>query len=228
MKPAGILPSILLLIVQILNATPTSALAALQTPPMEKVGDNTGVGSEFRPRGDLPGKSAYIRLNHIRQEPFLCVTTSAAMALAYYGVKTNPRELKALSDGRAYHPEQTFHYNRFTYFPQLVQGVAALGCKWRFSSFPLTEQGFQAGMARLKAALDAGNPPLVDTSLYGDHTFVICGYDDAAAKILITDPNIPHPGLRALTYSQFQQIWNSDGVNCHYRAAVFTSGRPRD
>jgi hypothetical protein len=150
------------------------------------------------------------------------------MVLAYYGVQTSPRELKALSDGHAYNPNQTFHYNKFTYFYQLIKGVAALGRSWRFGSFPLTEQGYKTGMAQLKTALDLGNPPLVDTSLYGDHTFVICGYDEAAAEFLIMDPNIPRPGYRTLTYAQFERIWNSDGVNCHYRAAVFTSGKSHD
>ena len=148
------------------------------------------------------------------------------MVLAYYGVKTTPRALKALSDGRVYNPAQIFHYNRFTYFYQLIKGVAALGCGWRFQSFPLTDEGFTTGMAQLKAALDHGDPPLVDTRLYGDHTFVICGYDEAAAEILIMDPNIPDPGWRVLTYAQFEQVWNSDGVNYHYRAAVFTTGKP--
>ena len=224
MKSAGILSCAVALIIQISSIARISASPA---PPIGKVKDNAGVGTDFRPSPNHPGRSAYIRLHHIRQEPYLCVTTSATMALAHYGVKTSPRELKALSDGRAYHPDQVFHYNKFTYFYQLIEGVASLGCAWRFGSFPLTEEGFKTGMAHVKVALDQGKPALVDTSLYGDHTFVVCGYDEAAARILIMDPNIPRPGLRSLTYSQFERVWNSDGVNYHYRAAVFTSGRPQ-
>jgi hypothetical protein len=211
-----------------LTAAPVSASPALQSPAIGKVKDNAGVGASFRPLPNQPGKSACILLRHIRQEPYLCVTTSATMVLAYDGVKTTPRELKALSDGRIYNPDQPFHYNKFTYFYQLTKGVASLGCAWRFGSFPLTDEGFRIGMAQLKSALDRGNPPLVDTNLYGDHTIVICGYDEAAAELLIMDPNIPHPGLRMLTDAQFERVWNSDGVNCHYRAAVFTSGKPED
>ncbi len=202
------------------------ASSPLESPPTAEVNDDTGAGAAFRPLPNRPGKSAYVPLRHIRQEPWLCVTTSATMVLAHEGIKTTPRELKALSDGRAYDPAQTFHYTKHTYFVQLVKGVASLGRTWRFVSFPLTEGGFKTGLARIKAALEQGNPPLVDTSLYGDHTFVICGYDEATAVVLVMDPNIPHPGLRALTYAQFRRIWNSDGVNCHYRAAVFTSGKP--
>jgi Peptidase_C39 like family len=226
MKSSAILPFAVALIIQISNTSPTSALPAVQDSPLGKVKDNTGVGSGFRPAPGHPGVSAYIPLHHIRQEPFLCVTTSATMVLAYYGVMTSPRELKARSDGRAYRPGEVFHYNRFTYFYQLLQGVASLGCSWRFNSFPLTEEGFKTGLSQVKAALDHGKPPLVDTSLYGDHTIVICGYDEATARILIMDPNISDPGLRALTYAQFEKVWNSDGVRYHYRAAVFTSGRP--
>lgn len=209
-------------------AAPVPAAPALQSSPVGKVEDNAGVGANFRPVPNRPGKSAFVFLHHIRQEPYLCVTTSATMVLAYEGVKTTPRELKALSDGCTYNPGQPFHYNKFTYFYQLLKGVASLGCSWRFSSFPLTEEGFRTGMTQVKTALDLGNPPLVDTSLYGDHTFVICGYDEAAAEVLIMDPNIPHPGLRTLTYRQFERVWNSDGVNYHYRAAVFTTGKPQD
>ena len=202
------------------------ASPSLQSPPIADVKDDTGAGATFRPIPNRPGKSAYIPLRHIRQEPWLCVTTSATMVLAHEGIKTTPRELKALSDGRAYDPAHIFRYTKHTYFVQLVKGVTSLGRTWRFVSFPLTEGGFKTGLARIKAALEQGNPPLVDTSLYSDHTFVVCGYDEATAVVLVMDPNIPHPGLRALTYAQFRKIWYSDGVNCHYRAAVFTSGKP--
>jgi hypothetical protein len=160
MKSAAMLSFTVVVILQISNTPPVFALPALQDSPIRKVKNDAGVGARLQPTPEHPGKSAYIRLQHIRQEPFLCVTTSATMVLAHDGVKTSPRELKALSDGRAYHPDQPFHYNKFTYFYQLLKGVASLGCTWRFNSFPLTEEGFRTGMAQVKAALDRGNPPL--------------------------------------------------------------------
>jgi len=208
-------------LVAILNAPSTPVMGA--THPPEKVSDSAGATERFEPPGNVPGKSAFIALRHLRQEPYLCVPTSATMVLARDGVATSPREVKALADGRAYHPGEVFHYRKYTFFEELIKGLSKLGCAWRLDCYALDARGFEAGLKQIKAALDRGEPPLVDTSLYGDHTMAVCGYDDAKGRIIFMDPNIPDPGLRTLTYSQFERIWNSNGVNCHYRAVVLTS-----
>jgi len=208
------------LLFAILNALPTSGVAL--DHPLEKVTDRAGVNERFEPPANVPGKSAFVVLRHLRQEPYMCVPTSATMVLARCGVATSPREVKALADGRAYHPGEVFHYRKYTFFEELIKGLSKLGCAWRLDCYALDTRGFEAGLKQIKAALDRGEPPLVDTSLYGDHTMAVCGYDDVKGRIIFMDPNIPDPGVRTLTYSQFERVWNSNGVNCHYRAVVLT------
>ena len=216
-------------ILQISNAAPVAALPALPDPPVGKVKDNAGVGSNFRPAPDHPGKSAYIHLHHIRQEAISLCHNLGDNGSGLLWSENQPS--RAQSPQRRAPLTIPAGHSTTTSSPISINSSKEsppLGCAWRFGSFPLTEEGFRTGLAQVKSALDHGNPPLVDTSLYGDHTFVVCGYDEAASEILIMDPNIPTPGLRVLTDAEFERVWNSDGVNYHYRAAVFTSGRPRD
>ena len=63
---------------------------------------------EFTPPPNVVGQSAWIPLHHQAQETNLCVPTSASIILDYFGRQISPREIKELSMGREYSPDQPF------------------------------------------------------------------------------------------------------------------------
>ena len=54
-------------------------------------------------------KGVWLSLNHIRQEKLMCVPTSAAMVLDFYGDTKNPHEIKMLTLGQVYDPSKPFN-----------------------------------------------------------------------------------------------------------------------
>jgi len=65
---------------------------------------NNGPGVTQKNESQAPPLS----ISHIRQENNLCVPTSAAMVLKYFGENRSPRELKTLSRGRDYNEKVKF------------------------------------------------------------------------------------------------------------------------
>lgn len=55
-----------------------------------------------------PPSGVKLDVPFLAQETLLCVPTSAAMVLAFYGDAQPPRKLKALAAGRAYDPAAPF------------------------------------------------------------------------------------------------------------------------
>ena len=197
------------------------AFASLATPARSAPPDTIGV--VFTPPAKQPGKSGYIELVHQRQETNLCVPTAASMVLNWYNVKLSPHDIKTLSRGQRPKPGKRFDDFTITLFPDLVTGLANAGIQWRVQTYPNDAAGGAKGLAEIRAAIDHGNPVLVDTTLYGGHTFVITGYDTAAQQVVIMDSNIPAPGLRVMSEADVAVIWNSTGVDSPVRAAIFTS-----
>jgi len=177
------------------------------------------------PRPHVSGDSVFLNVPHIRQEENLCVPTSTAMVLAYFGESHSPRELKILSRGRNYDPKEPFSDFTITFFRDLVPGLRKIGYDWRDSTYLNNDSGFSSGLQDIKENLRRGNPVLVDTSLFGGHTFVVSGFDDNKAVLHITDPNIGAPGLRTISYEQFKGIWNSVDSGFSGRAALLTKRR---
>jgi hypothetical protein len=162
----------------------------------------------------------------IAQETLLCVPTSAAMVLAFYGDAQPPRKLKVLASGRRYDPSAPFSDFSITLYDDLVRGVKSLGYDWRQQTYPLTQEGFLAGFDQLKQDLDAGRPALVDISYDGvGHTFVVTGYDARRGEIYFVDPAAPAPGRKTATVEQFEAAWNELAYGGRFRAMLRTQKR---
>src|SRR5262245_27895594 len=81
-------------------------------------------------------RRVYIPIDRIHQEANLCVPTSAAMVLAYFGDPRSPRELKAYSRGRDYDPKEPFNDFTQTYYRDMVAGMRKAGYSWAHRNFP--------------------------------------------------------------------------------------------
>lgn len=178
---------------------------------------------QFTPPPNRPGKSGYIELTHQRQELNLCVPTSASMVLEHFGRPTSPRELKVLSRHQIYDPAKAFNDFTMTLFPDLISGISTLGFSWQGQYYPVTHAGCQTGLTEIRKSIDKGNPVLIQTILWGGHTVVVAGYDDAAQNLIIMDPNIADPGIRVISYKDIEEIWNSRGGGFDTRGAIFTA-----
>jgi hypothetical protein len=193
---------------------------------LQAVEDSIGViasDKPFSPPANLPSKSGYVELNHQCQEKNLCVPTSASIIMELYGEKICARALKTLSRSQVYNPNIPFNDFTSTFFKDLNFGISRMGFRWREASYPNTLFGLNSGLLEIKHSIDKGRPVLIDTHLYGGHTFVICGYDDSIQSLIIMDPNIPDPGIRVIKYLDLAVIWNSLGVGFNGRGALFTA-----
>ena len=180
------------------------------------------VSGDPLPTPQISKRSVFLSVPHIRQEKNLCVPTSTAMVLEFFGDQRKPRELKALSRGRTYDPSEPFSDFTITLFRDMLSGLRQAGYYWFESTYTNNSRGFRSGMDDLKESLRNGNPVLVDTSLFTGHTFVLAGFDDEKGVLYVVDPNIAAPGLRAVPYEEFEKIWNSVGFSFDGRAAILT------
>lgn len=181
--------------------------------------------STFVPPKSIQGQSSWLPVIQIRQETNLCVPTSAAMVLNFYGYSYPPREIKVWSRGKEYDPQSLFSDFSITFFSDLLSGLANHGFHWTKNLYPNDHAGFASGSMALKHELDQGRPVMVDTSLYTGHTFVIAGYDDSRSIFVAIDPFIAQPGLREISYDDFELIWNSSKVGSNIRATIFSSSQ---
>ena len=110
-----------------------------------------------------------------QQEPMLCVPTSAAMVMAFYGDPHPPREIKSLSAGRPYDPHASFADFTITRYDGATQAASTLGYTWTQRIVADDDQGFKNGLALIEDQVRAGHPVLVDATLPSGHTFVIRG-----------------------------------------------------
>jgi uncharacterized protein YvpB len=180
---------------------------------------------DFLPPANVIGTSAWLPVQQIRQETNLCVPTSSAMVLSYYGVTSiSPREIKVWSTGLEFNPNLPFNDFTATYFDNLLKGLRKHDINWQKYLYLNNDEGFSNGIKSIKDQLDLGHPVIVDTNLYTGHTFVIDGYDNDKNILIIEDPFIQMPGIRIISIDDFKQIWNSTKVNSSIRAAIFTVG----
>lgn len=178
---------------------------------------------QFYAPQNVKDKSHWIPLIQIRQEKNLCVPTSAAIVLKNFGIDLSPREIKTWSRGIEYDSNANFTDFTITFFSDLVVGLKRQNIFWNHKSFKNDLSGFKSGIAEIKDALEKNNPVIVDTSLYGGHTFVIAGYDESRQIFTIIDPFLYAPGIREISYNTFQKIWNSTPPTSSTRGAIFTS-----
>lgn len=161
---------------------------------------------------------------HIAQETLLCVPTSAAMVLAFYGDPQAPRRLKALSRGRAYDPAAPFDDFTITLFADMKRGLAGQGYVWSDAAFADTPQGYVEGLKVIEDELRQGRPVLVDITANGvGHTVVVSGFDDRARRLFMVDPARPAPGKITIGYDDFAAFWNEHAYGGQFRALMKTA-----
>lgn len=185
-----------------------------------------GAVLEQRSHAHSAARPVELKIVHIRQENLLCVPTSAAMVLGYYGDPQSPRRLKALSRGRSYDAHAPFDDFSVTRFRDLLRGTAALGYAWREKTYADTPAGFEAGMRTIEQEVSAGRPVMTDISLGKlGHTIVVTGADPKSRTLVVIDPDIPAPGRRLASYAHFQEVWNERSYGGRFRALILT--RPK-
>ncbi|HTI66451.1 MAG TPA: C39 family peptidase [Caulobacteraceae bacterium] len=183
-----------------------------------------------RPVADLRPQEPWdgaLDVPHIRQETNLCVPTSAAMVLAFYGDPQLPRRLKALAADRPY-VAAAFSDFTITRFKDLIRGLKTLGYDWQEVTYPVTHEGFLRGLSRMEIETRGGHPVLVDISLNAreSHTFVVAGVDRQNRMILGVDPNTPAPGRHRMTFDALEASWNESANGLDFRGMVVTSPKP--
>ena len=193
-------------------------LLALSTSIYAKMRMNEGIVSTSSLPAPIVSKNI-VRLNvpHIRQKPWLCVPTSSAMILGYFGEKHDPRKLKAAAEN---HKPKSQHNAKFTLYRDMLHGLRSIGKRWQLGNYPNNQAGFKRGFAAIKRSLRAGNPVMVDVHLGGGHTFVVMGYNETEKLVYIRDPDISRSRSRALSYSAFERHWNNHRLH-NSRSAVF-------
>ncbi|NOD75083.1 MULTISPECIES: C39 family peptidase [unclassified Ruegeria] len=163
---------------------------------------------------------SYVRLDvpHIKQKPYLCVPTSAAMVIRYYGEKANPTQLKKLAED---HKPPNLRNVEFTYFVDLDHALRQFGYKWKIRSFPKTSAGFNSGLKQIKKHLSKGMPVLIDVHQDDGHTFVVTGFDDNRQVVFVRDPLLPKNRSRVFSYRELSYFWHDHRFG-NSRTAVFT------
>jgi hypothetical protein len=144
------------------------------------------------------------------------------MVLAYYGDPRTPRELKVLSRRKSYDPRRPFDDFTFTWWRDLIRGLERLRYSWIEYTYPNDDGGFRAGLREIQTRLRSDEPVLVDIALYGSHTLVVVGYDEARRLVFLRDPNLPPPGYRVLTFAELESVWNGRSYGLDARPALFT------
>lgn len=152
--------------------------------------------------------SKIVRLDvpHIRQKTNLCVPTSSAMILKYYGTKHDPVSLKELAEG--YKPKSRRN-KTFTYWKDMRHALKKVGKNWPIKVYGKTARGFNRGLGDIKNSLRGGRPVMIDVHLGGGHTFVVMGFNDIEKVVYIRDPDISGLKSRILTYKQLQTSWHN-------------------
>ena len=163
-----------------------------------------------------------LAVEHLQQEPMLCVPTSAAMVLAFYGDPRAPRLLKSLAAGRYYDPDVAFTDFTITSYDGIIRAVRSLGYGWAQHSFDNNDLGFKKGLDLIETELRNGHPVLVDATLPSGHTFVIRGFDSETQELFAVDPNEPAPGERKISFDEFKTVWNEMAYGNNFRSLIVT------
>jgi hypothetical protein len=151
---------------------------------------------------------AVVRLDvpHIRQQPNLCVPTSSAMILKYFGETHDPVKLKGLAEE---HKPASKRNATFTYWADMQRALQSLGKRWYVRRYPKTEAGLEIGLVDIKKSLRDGNPVMIDVHLGQGHTFVIMGYNERDELVYIRDPDLSASQSRVLSYRELLESWHN-------------------
>lgn len=185
-------------------------------------GAASGCSSSAGPAPIQSYSRTVLAVQHLHQEPMLCVPTSAAMVLAFYGDPRSPRLLKSLAAGRFYDPNVPFTDFTITSYNGIVSAVRSLGYGWAQHTFDNDDVGFKNGLDLIESELRLGHPVLVDATLPSGHTFVIRGFDTDKSALFAVDPDAPAPGQREISFTEFKAVWNENAYGNNFRALIVT------
>ena len=163
----------------------------------------------------------YVRLDvpHIRQKDFMCVPTSAAMVIGYFGERIDPASLKKLAES---HKPRDKRNSTFTYWRDLDYALKRYGYRWKIKDYPKTDRGFSTGLNDIKKHLSKGRPVLIDVHQDEGHTFVVMGFNDETQVVYVRDPNLPKQRSRVFSYAALKQSWHNHRF-AENRSAFFAS-----
>ena len=158
----------------------------------------------------------------MRQEKLLCVPTSAAMILAFYGDTEAPRKLKAMASGVRYDPDAPFDDFSITPYRDIISAVQKLGYQWTEETLDDDDQGFWGGITTINSEIAKRHPVMVDLTLPSGHTVVVTGIDMLRKTVSVVDPDQPAPGEWSLSFDQMKAQWNEEAYGNHFRSLIVT------
>jgi uncharacterized protein YvpB len=173
-----------------------------------EIGWREGVVSRSQvPQPVVSRQLVILDVPHISQgaDP-LCVPTSSAMILAYYGERHDKWDLKKRAEN--YKPAAQRNVE-FTYWVDMQHAVKALGRRWTIKNYAKTNSGFSRGLSDIRRSLRAGRPVMIDVHLGVGHTFVVAGFDDAKQLVYIRDPLLKKSQMRVLSYATLRDDWHN-------------------
>lgn len=171
------------------------------------------------PKPTISDDLVLLNVPHIKQRPWHCVPTSAAMVIRYFGGNVGPDQLKKLAEAEKPIEERNV---KFTLWNDLLPVMKTNSLDWKIKGYPKTIEGYENGLADLKASLRKDLPVLMDVHMGNGHTFVVIGFDDHQEKIYIRDPSLPGNQARVLTYDQIQRHWHNHRFG-NNRSLFFTA-----
>lgn len=186
---------------------------------LAKMGYRQGVVSNRQlPAPVISKKIVRLNVPHIRQKKDLCVPTSSAMILKYFGESYDPAALKKIAEG---HKPKSKRNKTFTYWVDMRHALRKVGKTWRIRDYRKTSSGFKSGLTDIKKSLRKKRPVMIDVHLAAGHTFVIMGYNDIEKVIYIRDPDISGGNSRVISYKELEASWHNHRFG-NSRSAFFS------
>ena len=146
-----------------------------------------------------------LKINHIRQAPMLCVPTSVAMVLDYYGEKVDQKELKRKIEDTEFKDDDRRLY-KGTKFWKVERALKEMGYNWETKDFDINNGN--AGIALIKSEIMQGKPVLAAIDVkYGQHVVVVKGITEK--DILVSDPD-ELDSTTKYSLREFRKIWRND------------------
>lgn len=207
----------------LLNLTLVLVLSFIIGTPISKAFAEMSAGlglvaNEYLPKPVNSKQVVFLNVPYMKQKPWLCVPTSSAMILRYFGEKHDPEKLKAAAEN---YKSKSRRNKQFTYYVDMRRALRKVGKRWHLRDYKKTKSGFQRGWREIKRSLRRGNPVMVDVHLGGGHTFVVIGYNDREKMVYIRDPDVYEGLSRAIPYSDFIKYWHNHRF-ANSRSAFFS------
>ncbi len=168
----------------------------------------------WRRAEDVPGKHAYVEVDHIYQGWNNCGATSVSMFLRYLGADLTPYDVKRLC------PENPIGVG--TDWQDLLAVSNEVDQKWDLVTFDYTDDGFDEGAGVIRNHLDAGHPVVIDFTIVrienGEekkhgHTLTVVGYHKEKDLFVLNNPNQPSPGIQLKSSEELKKSWYSTGYS---------------